>query len=101
MEIEDPSIEEGKSADVVIIDTESEWEVTVEDTISKSKNTPFLGWKLNARAVQTICDGKTTWRCFQSLDCFLKCECASKSNFRGVFLDLVNCADNNSFQVFH
>ncbi len=63
MDIEEPSLSIGSVADVVVIDTETEWEVSLENTISKSKNTPFLGWKLNARAVCTICDGKITWSC--------------------------------------
>lgn len=60
--VEAPSLEPGKAADLVIIDLEKEWTVTEEDTVSKSKNTPFLGWKLKGRAIQTICDGKTTWQ---------------------------------------
>lgn len=61
MNLEEPSLEPGKPADVIIIDIQNEWTVTEEDTVSKSKNTPFLGWKLKGRVVQTICNGKTTW----------------------------------------
>ncbi|MFC1467172.1 dihydroorotase [Verrucomicrobiota bacterium] len=61
IDMETPSLEPGKAADVVIIDTENDWTVTEEDTVSKGKNTPFLGQKLKGRAVQTICNGKTTW----------------------------------------
>lgn len=61
MDIATPSLEIGQPADVVIIDPAKEWTVTAEDTVSKCCNTPFLGWKLKGRAVQTICAGDTTW----------------------------------------
>jgi dihydroorotase len=61
IDMDAPSLVPGKMADVVIIDLEKEWPVTVEDTVSKCTNTPFLGWKLKGRAVHTICEGKTTW----------------------------------------
>jgi dihydroorotase len=61
MNLETPSLEAGKAADIVIIDLAKEWTVTKEDTVSKCCNTPFMGWKLKGRAVHTICNGKTTW----------------------------------------
>jgi len=47
----------GADADVTVIDPEGEWEFRKEDILSKSKNSPFLGWKLRGRAVTTICRG--------------------------------------------
>lgn len=48
----------GGSADITIIDPDFEETVTTEGLVSKSKNTPFLGWKLRALPVVTIVDGK-------------------------------------------
>jgi dihydroorotase len=45
-------------ADVTIIDPNVEWTVKAAEFRSKSRNTPFDGWKLKGRAVQTIVGGK-------------------------------------------
>jgi dihydroorotase len=52
----------GKDADLVIVDTEREWTVRVEEFVSKSKNSPFVGWKLKGRVVTTICGGKVVYQ---------------------------------------
>ncbi len=48
----------GSDADITIIDPRLEWTVDASQFKSKSKNTPFSGWKLKGRAVQTIVGGK-------------------------------------------
>lgn len=48
----------GAPADVTIIDPEMEFEYTEDRVVSKSCNTPFLGWKLKGRAVLTMLDGR-------------------------------------------
>ena len=48
----------GADADVTVIDPGLEWEFRKEDVLSKSKNSPFLGWKLRGRAIMTICRGR-------------------------------------------
>jgi dihydroorotase len=48
----------GADADVTIIDPEAEWEFGPGDVLSKSKNSPFLGWKMRGRAAATICGGR-------------------------------------------
>jgi dihydroorotase len=48
----------GADADVTIIDPNIEWIVDASQFRSKSKNTPFNGWKLKGRAVLTIVGGK-------------------------------------------
>jgi dihydroorotase len=48
----------GADADVTIIDPNIEWHVDASQFRSKSKNTPFNGWKLKGRAVLTIVGGK-------------------------------------------
>jgi dihydroorotase len=48
----------GADADITIIDPDLEWTVDATQFKSKSKNTPFNGWKLKGRAVQTIVGGR-------------------------------------------
>ncbi|MBI5575663.1 MAG: dihydroorotase [Deltaproteobacteria bacterium] len=54
------TLRKGADADVVVVDPEAEWEYRREDVLSKSKNSPFLGWKLKGRAVATILGGRVT-----------------------------------------
>jgi dihydroorotase len=49
----------GADADITIIDPVEEWIVDSSRFKSKSKNTPFNGWKLKGRAVQTLVGGKS------------------------------------------
>lgn len=53
--------EVGKPADLVVIDPVTPWVVNPETFQSKSRNCPFAGQTLHARAVMTICKGRTTW----------------------------------------
>ena len=48
----------GADADITIIDPGTEWEFGPGDVLSKSKNSPFLGWKMRGRAAATICGGR-------------------------------------------
>jgi dihydroorotase len=45
-------------ADMTMIDPNVDWTVDVSQFKSKSKNTPFAGWKLKGKAVRTIVGGK-------------------------------------------
>ncbi|OCL27905.1 dihydroorotase [Orenia metallireducens] len=54
-------LEVGKDADITIIDIDNEWEVKTEELVSKSKNTPFVGFNLKGRAVMTIVGGKIVY----------------------------------------
>lgn len=56
------SIQEGFDADITIIDENKEWTVTKEGFASKSKNSPFIGWKLTGQVEYTICDGKIVYQ---------------------------------------
>jgi len=47
----------GAVADITIIDQNLEWTVDAAQFKSKSRNTPFGGWKLKGRAVRTIVGG--------------------------------------------
>jgi dihydroorotase len=48
-------------ADLTLIDTEREWTFKVDESRSKSRNSPFDGWKLRGRAVVTIVGGKVVY----------------------------------------
>jgi dihydroorotase len=48
----------GADADITIIDPNLEWTVDASLFQSKSKNTPFNGWKLKGKAIQTIVGGR-------------------------------------------
>ena len=45
-----------------MIDPAREWTVDAEKLRSKSRNTPFNGWKLRGRAVATLVDGTIRYR---------------------------------------
>jgi len=48
----------GSDADITIIDPDLTWTVDSTQFKSRSRNTPFNGWKLKGKAVQTIVGGK-------------------------------------------
>ena len=51
----------GADADVTVFDLDADWVFKREDSVSKSKNNPFFGWKLKGRAVATIVAGKVVY----------------------------------------
>jgi len=51
----------GNDADLIIVDPNAEWVLRKEEIVSKSKNSPFIGRKLKAKVVQTICGGKVVY----------------------------------------
>ena len=59
--IDKGSLEVGKVADIVIVDPDAEYEIDVNDFVSKGKNTPFNGYKVKGRVVRTICGGKIVY----------------------------------------
>lgn len=52
------SLKAGAVADITVIDPTKEWTVDAEQLLSKSKNSPFLGWKVKGCAAATIVAGK-------------------------------------------
>jgi len=52
------TLQVGSAADIAVIDPELEWTVEREKLHSKSKNTPFHGWKVKGAATHTIVDGE-------------------------------------------
>ena len=55
------SIEEGKEADLTVIDPHAEYVFNRELIKSKSTNSPFLGKKMQGRAVLTMVKGRIVW----------------------------------------
>jgi len=52
------SLAPGADADVVVVDQEAQWEVDPARFRSKSRNTPFAGWKVKGRVITTIVAGR-------------------------------------------
>lgn len=55
------TIEEGKTADITIIDPNKEYVYTKEMVVSKSKNSPFIDKKLKGRNKYTIVSGNVVY----------------------------------------
>jgi dihydroorotase len=51
----------GADADVTILDPTREWVVDVREFASKSRNSPFDGWKLRGEVLATIVGGKVVY----------------------------------------
>lgn len=54
-------LEEGRDADLTIVDLDSEKTVDPDAFLSKGRNTPFAGWKLYGWPVLTMVAGKIVW----------------------------------------
>jgi len=52
------TLKAGAVADITVFDAAAEWTVEADKLCSKSKNSPFLGWKVKGAAVTTIVNGK-------------------------------------------
>ncbi len=55
------TLAKGSRADLVLIDLNHEWTIENEKLHSKSKNSPFEGFKVKGRAVRTVVAGKTVF----------------------------------------
>ncbi|MDR4480777.1 MAG: dihydroorotase [Nitrospira sp.] len=51
----------GAPADVAIVDPDRQWEVDPARFRSKSRNTPFAGWKVKGRVTTTIVSGRVVF----------------------------------------
>lgn len=51
----------GATADITVIDPSKLWTVTEENLASKSKNSPFLGWKVQGASAYTVLEGKVVF----------------------------------------
>lgn len=54
-------IAKGSLADISVVDLEQEFELRPEDICSKSKNTPFIGWKFKGCNVMTFVGGRKVY----------------------------------------
>ena len=52
----------GADADVTVIDNAGRWQVRVDEFRSKSRNCPYDGWELGARAAYTIVGGAVKYQ---------------------------------------
>lgn len=52
------TLQTGAPADLAILDLDIEWTIDRNTVQSKSKNTPFHGWKVQGKAVQTLVGGR-------------------------------------------
>jgi dihydroorotase len=52
----------GGDADVTVIDPAEEWTVDASALKSRSRNTPFNGWRLRGRVIFTIVGGDVKYR---------------------------------------
>lgn len=55
------TLSKGAVADIALIDPNKVWEVVAEELLSKSKNTPFGGWKMKGSVMKTLLAGKTVF----------------------------------------
>jgi dihydroorotase len=56
------SLKIGADADLIIVDPKAEWSVDAAKFASKSRNTPFHGWRLRGKVLYTIASGKVVVR---------------------------------------
>ncbi|UCF73896.1 MAG: dihydroorotase [Deltaproteobacteria bacterium] len=54
-------IEEGKEADLTIIDLNNEYVIEGDGFRSKSHNSPFIGFKMKGKAILTMVGGRIVW----------------------------------------
>lgn len=54
-------LQQGRIADIVVLDPEKSYTVDAKKFASKGKNTPFDGRKLKGAVIATICGGKTVY----------------------------------------
>jgi dihydroorotase len=59
--LDEPKIEIGARANLVVLDLDAEWTVTEEGFRSLSANSWLLGEKLRGRVVQTVADGRVVF----------------------------------------
>ncbi len=59
--IDKGSLEEGKIADVTIINPTAEYVIDKNDFVSMGKNMPFDGWKVKGKVMATIVSGKVVY----------------------------------------
>ena len=59
--LERGTLAKGAVADITVLDMKRKLEVRPEEFVSRSRNTPFAGWKLIGGPALTIVKGKIVW----------------------------------------
>jgi len=52
---------EGSNADLTVLDLNRSWKFDVQQSRSRSRNSPFAGWQMQGKAVATIVGGKIVY----------------------------------------
>lgn len=52
----------GADADVVLVNLDKEWTITQDQLHTKNKWSPFIGWTIRGKVVQTLVRGRTVYR---------------------------------------
>jgi dihydroorotase len=52
---------EGSEAHITILDPARQWKFDVQQSKSKSRNSPFHGWDMKGKAVATVVHGKVVY----------------------------------------
>ena len=55
----------GADANITVVDPDREWTYDVTQSASKSRNSPFHGWKFRGQALATIVKGNVVWHEFK------------------------------------
>jgi dihydroorotase len=56
------NLKPGSPADVTLFDPDAEWEIDPGGFASKSRNTPFSGWKVKGKAITVLVEGRVLMR---------------------------------------
>jgi dihydroorotase len=56
------TLAKGSAADVTVIDVNEEWVIDPAKGVSKSRNTPFGGWRVKGRVKRTIVGGRLAFQ---------------------------------------
>ena len=51
----------GADANLALWDLNAEYEIDPNDFLSMGRATPFAGWKVNGKCVETLYKGSTVW----------------------------------------
>lgn len=60
--LESGTLQTGAAADVCLFNPDASWTLTEEDSFSKGKNTPFMGFTLKGQVTHTLVDGKLVYQ---------------------------------------
>ena len=52
----------GKKADITLFNEKEEYSIDPSKFKSRSKNSPYKGWKVRGKVLQTIVNGKTIFK---------------------------------------